>query len=116
MYFSNFLQEADIAAAGLRITAERTQAVDFTHPLSSVGTTVVYKNPFPYSSIEEMVSAAEEGDVTLGCLWNSNIMSFFKHSTNTLYKRIWEAMVEAQDISYSLSEGIGKVNFRARDL
>lgn len=42
-----FLQRADLAVAGMTITYEREQVIDFTKPFWNIGITILFRKPKP---------------------------------------------------------------------
>jgi ionotropic kainate glutamate receptor 2 len=45
--FSSLLQNADMAVAGMTITYDREQFIDFTKPFLNLGITILFKKPEP---------------------------------------------------------------------
>lgn len=107
------MQEADIAAAPLFVTANRARVVDFSFPFLQVEATVLLKKPYHSSdqhimSLEDLINQKQ---IKYGTLNTGLIVWSFKTTNNTLYKTMWKNMQSFNPSAFTATneDGINRV-------
>ncbi len=107
------MQEAEIAAAPMFITEQRSRAVDFTRSFMTVEATVLIRKPpegIP-PAILSVRDLLENDQIEYGTLNRGIIRRAFKLSNITLYRKMWDHLRTYQDflLTETNEEGIDKV-------
>jgi ABC-type amino acid transport substrate-binding protein len=109
---------AELAAAPLTVSPDRSEAVDFTVPFMSVYKAILMKKQPTSSSsstdkpIPDIKSIQDLGNqtvVTYGVIKDGTTAEFFKNSPNTLYTRMWTEMSTGDRNVDDSDEGIRRV-------
>jgi len=99
---------ADIALADMTITAQRAEAVDFTHPFLYTGLGVLgYKGAAPMS----LQQLADDDSVKVGAFCCGSTAAGLRNSIDPLFQKIWAKMQEDPEnvMTYSNKDGVDKV-------
>ena len=91
------VQEADLAAASITVSEDRSEAVDFTVPFMNFGTDMLMKKPANNASTQSPTIAsisdlARQTDIKYGVVQNGRTAAFFRRSTDPAYEQMWNEM------------------------
>merc|ERR1712227_1186095 len=102
---------ADMSLADMTITSMREKNVDFSIPYMQTGIQVLYQPSMlkmmnMFSSVEDLVN---QTSIKFGCVRGGATERVLKTSNNPVYRKLWETMIEMNEMTNSNQEGIEKV-------
>merc|ERR1712227_856609 len=102
---------ADMSLADMTITSMREKSVDFSIPYMQTGIQVLYQPSMlkmmnMFSTVEDLVN---QTSIKFGCVRGGATERFLKTSNNPVYRKLWETMIEMNEMTNSNQEGIEKV-------
>ena len=96
-----WVQKADLAAAPITVSEDRSQVVDFTKPFMTFGSAILMKKRHdsngttqtpPLPTISSIRDLADQTVIKYGVIKDGRTADFFRNSDDSAYKHMWNEM------------------------